>query len=176
MTATLERPLATPVATSKNRMLTIVAIIALTVGIGSFAGGVFGAAYTYNQAVTENVTTPDDARIPDAAVRGPFTMWAQADIITFHQLEGTEGLRYSEMPRTVDQVDETGAVVVDETGAPVQVPNDSRLSWLDATALTTALNLGIMAYAFSVFAMVVGIALAGCGVVFLALRDKTIRI
>ncbi len=132
-----------------------------------------GAAYTYNTAVTENVTTPDDARIPEAAVRGPFTMWAQADIITHHQLDRTEGLRYSEMPRTVDQVDEAGNVVLDEAGAPVQVPNDARLSWLDATALTSALNLGTIAYAFSAFAMVVGVAMTAFGLVFLSLREKT---
>ncbi|MGF1665051.1 MAG: hypothetical protein ACFCVC_02150 [Acidimicrobiia bacterium] len=76
MTATIDRPVVAPVATKRNRLLTIVAIIALAVGIGSFAGGVFGAAYTYNMAAVENVTTPDDARIPEAAVRGPFTMWA----------------------------------------------------------------------------------------------------
>lgn len=174
MTATLERTVSAPVATKRNRLLTIVAIIALTVGIGSFAGGVFGAAYTYNQAVTENVTTPDDARIPEAAVRGPFTMWAQADIITHHQLERTGDLRYSEMPRTVDQVDEAGNVVLDETGAAVQVPNQARMSWLDATTLTTALNMGIIAYAFSAFAIVVGIAMTGFGVVFLSLRERKV--
>jgi hypothetical protein len=173
MTATIDRPVVAPVATKRNRLLTIVAIIALAVGIGSFAGGVFGAAYTYNMAAVENVTTPDDARIPEAAVRGPFTMWAQADIITYHQLDRTDGLRYAEMPRTVDQVDEAGNVVLDETGAPVQVPNDTRLSWIDATALTSALNLGIIAYAFSAFAMVVGVAMTGFGLVFLSLREKT---
>ncbi|MGF1665052.1 MAG: hypothetical protein ACFCVC_02155 [Acidimicrobiia bacterium] len=77
------------------------------------------------------------------------------------------------MPRTVDQVDEAGNVVLDEAGAAVQVPNDTRLSWIDATALTSALNLGIIAYAFSAFAMVVGVAMTGFGLVFLSLREKT---
>ena len=46
---------------ARRRLLAIVGILTLVVGIGSFAGGVFGAVYTWNQAAAENITTPDDA-------------------------------------------------------------------------------------------------------------------
>jgi hypothetical protein len=71
------------------------------VGIGSILGGLGGAIYTYQSAAVENITTPDDAVIAEVPVRGPLTMWAQSDIITHHQLDRTEGLRYAEMDRMV---------------------------------------------------------------------------
>ena len=51
------------------------------------------------------------------------------------------------------------------------VPNQARASWLDATALTTVLGMGILAYAFGAFALVVGLTLMGLGWVVLKLRD-----
>ena len=102
-----------------SKLLLVAGILAIIVGLGSMAGGVVGAIFTWDQAVTQNVTTPDDASIPETAVRGPFTMLSQAAIITEHQLENTEGLYYAEMPREVPQVDENGAAVLDENGDPV---------------------------------------------------------
>lgn len=159
---------------ARRRLLAIVGILALVVGIGSFAGGVFGAVYTWNQAAAENITTPDDAFFPEVPVRGPFSMWAQADIIEHHQLDATEGLRYSEMPRQVASVDEAGNPVIGEDGEPVMVANAARASWINATSLMTALNLGVLAYALSAFALVVGITMIASGVTFLSLRKALI--
>lgn len=158
----------------KSPLLLTAAILALVVGFGSLAGGIFGAWYTWDQAVAQNVTTPDDAVIPETPVRGPFTMWAQSDIITHHQLESTGGLYYAEMPRTIPQVDEDGAAVLDENGEQVMVPNEARASWMGATTLTTALGLGIVAYALSAFAMVIGLTLVVVGYVFLQIRKKAV--
>jgi hypothetical protein len=153
-----------------NRLLTIVALLAMIVGAGSFLGGIAGATYTYQQAAVEQIVTPGDAVFAEVPVRGPLSMWAQADIITSHQLETTEGLRYAEMDREVPAVDEAGAPILDEAGEQVMVPNEVRLSWIDATALTSVLNLGIMAYAFSAFAIAIGAVLAALGLVVYRLR------
>jgi hypothetical protein len=158
----------------RRRLLAIVGILSLVVGIGSFAGGVFGAVYTWNQAAAENITTPDDATFPEVPVRGPFSLWAQADIIEHHQLDATEGLRYSEMARQVPSVDEAGNPVIGEDGEPVMVANAARASWVNATALMTALNLGLLAYALSAFALVVGLTMIASGVTFLSLRKALI--
>lgn len=169
-TGAVEAP-ATELSTPKARMFTIVALFAIIVGAFSAIGGLFGIGYTYQQAAVENITTPDDAVFAEAPVRGPLTLWSQSEVITRHQLDRTEGLRYAEMPRLVEQVDpETGEVVMGEDGEPVMVPNQTRLSWIDATALTTVLGLGIISYAFSAFAVVVGLALMGLGWVVLQLR------
>ena len=158
----------------KSFVLLATAILALAVGFGSMAGGIFGAWYTWDQAAAQNVVTPDDAAIPETAVRGPFTMWAQADIITHHQLENTDGLYYAEMDRMIPQVDENGEVVLDESGEAVMVPNEARASWLNATTLTTALSLGIVSYALAAFAFVTGLTLVAVGFVFLQIRRKAV--
>jgi hypothetical protein len=153
-----------------NRLVAFVAIAAMVVGAFSVLGGIAGGIYTYQSAAVEQIVTPGDAVIADAPVRGPLTMWAQSDIITQHQLDRTEGLRYAEMEREVQQVDEAGNPMVDEAGEPVMGPNMDRLSWIDATALTTVLGMGIMAYALSAFAVAVGLTLAGLGLVVFRLR------
>ena len=97
MTASTDRthsPVITAQVTSQERgkkstLLLVAAILAMVVGAGAVAGGMFGIWYTWDQAVAQNVVTPDDAAIPETAVRGPFTMWAQADIISHHQLDST---------------------------------------------------------------------------------------
>jgi hypothetical protein len=161
-------------APRRSWLLLTAAIVALVVGFGTLAGGVFGAWYTWDQAVAQDVVTAEDAAIAETAVRGPFTMWAQSDIITHHQLENTGGLYYAQMPRTIPQVDENGAAVLDENGEQVMVPNEARASWMTATTLTTALGLGIVAYALSAFAMVVGLTLVMIGFVFLYIRTRAV--
>jgi hypothetical protein len=153
-----------------NRLFAVVAIVAMVVGGFSVLGGIGGAIYTYQQAAVENIVTPDDARIAEAPVRGPLTMWAQSDIITEHQLDRTGGQRYAEMEREVQQVDEDGTPMVDENGDPVMGPNMERMSWIDATSLTTVLSMGILAYAFSAFAIAVGATLVALGLVVFKLR------
>lgn len=177
MTASIDRDRIiekAPETHKKSLLLLIASIVALAVGFGSMIGGAFGMWYTWDQAAAQDITTPDDAAIPETAVRGPFTMWAQADIITHHQLDRTEGLYYSQMDRTVPQLDENGAVVLDENGEAVMVPNEARASWLDATTLTTALSVGILSYALAGLAFTVGLTLVFVGFVFLKIRSRAV--
>lgn len=160
--------------TRKSWQLLVAGTLALAVGFGSFAGGLFGIWYTWEQAVTQNVTTPADARIPETPVRGPFTMWAQIEIINEHQLANTDGLYFAEMPRLVPQVDESGQAILDEAGEQVMVPNPVRGTWFNATSLTTALSLGILAYGLSAMAIAVGLTLAATGWVFLYIRRRAV--
>ncbi len=168
-TLTNEKTGAATGSASGNRSFAIVAILAIVVGLGSVLGGLGGMVYTWQNAAVENINTPSDAVIADAPVRGPFTMWAQADIITKHQLNRTDGLRYAEMPGRIPQLDESGNPVIGEDGEPVLVPNADRASWINATALTTVLNMGLMAYMLSLFAIVMGATVAGLGWVVLRL-------
>ncbi len=175
MTAMKTEPLAAETRkVGVSRLLLIAGILAMVVGVGSVGGGIFGAWYTYDQAVAQNVVTPDDAVIPETPVRGPITMWAQADIITQHQLESTEGLYYAEMERTVPQLDENGEAVLDENGEAVMVPNEARASWLNATTLTTVLGLGIVSYALAALAFTVGLTLIVVGYTFLRIRKRAV--
>jgi len=168
-TVTGRRSSATTGAASRNRLFATVALVAIVVGLGSVLGGLGGMIYTWQNAAVENINTPSDAVIAEAPVRGPFTMWAQADIITKHQLNRTDGLRYAEMPGRIPQLDEAGEPVIGEDGNPVLVPNADRASWINATALTTVLNMGLMAYMLSLFAIVMGATVASLGWVVLRL-------
>lgn len=158
----------------KSSLMFVAGILAMTVGFGAMAGGVFGAWYTWDQAAAQSVVTPDDAVIPETPVRGPFTMWAQANIINHHQLERTEGLYYAQMDRTVPAVDENGEAILDDSGEAVMVPNETRASWLDATTLITALSLGVVSYALAAFSFVTGLTLVAVGLVFLHIRNKAV--
>ena len=137
------------------------------VGRGCVVGCLVGRVYTGQTSAKENSTTPYDAPIAGETVDGPLSLWSQAAIIEEHQLNRTGGLRYSEMPRTIPQVDADGNAVLDEDGEQVMVANAARASWIDATSLITVLNLGLMAYALSLFAIVMGAAVAGLGWVVL---------
>lgn len=157
---------------ASRKLIAIVALLAMVVGAGSMLGGLAGATFTYQQAAVENIVTPDDAIFPEVPVRGPLSMYAQSDIITEHQLDRTDGLRYAEMDRMVPATDEAGEPIIGEDGEPVMTENQTRLSWIDATSLTTVLNMGIMAYALAAFAFVVGLTLAMVGVVLWQLRRQ----
>ena len=133
-----------------NKVMAVVAATLIVVGIGSAAGGVAGAVETRSQAISENVVTGDDASIPEAAVVGPLTMKSQADNILKHTLGITDGARYSEMDRE----------------------DPTRDIWVTSTTLRTALHLGVMAYALSAFAVVLGIALVAAGAGFAVIGLK----
>jgi hypothetical protein len=108
-----------------KKLLNISSVLALVVGVGLIVGSIWGMCFTYRSIARENIVTPADASIASTPVRGPFTLKAQADIIREHMLTMAGGKTYAEMSRE----------------------DTNRATWITATSLTTALNLGILAYA-----------------------------
>lgn len=155
-----------------KKLITVSSVLAIVAGIAMAVGGIWGIVFTYNNVARENITTPDDASIPSAPVRGPFTLKSQADIIRTHALETTGGQTYSEMPRQIPKLDESGNQSFDEKGAPLMVANEARNTWITVTALTTALNLGIITYAFSGLILFLGLISIWTGITFRALSKK----
>ena len=134
--------------------------------------GMWGIYFTYQNVVREQITTPDDASIPNTLVRGPLTLKSQADIIRKHVLETTEGKTFSQMPQKIQKQDADGDLVFDENGKPVMITNDARAIWITATSLMTALNLAIIAYAFSALVIFIGLISIWIGIIFRALKKK----
>lgn len=134
--------------------------------------GVLGLVFTYANVARENITTPEDASIPGILVRGPLTLKAQADIIRAHTLRMTEGKTFAEMPRQIQKLDSDGKPVLDEAGKPVLTANTGRDIWITATTLITALNLGIIAYAFSAIVLLLGLFFIWTGIIFYILGRK----
>ena len=155
-----------------KKMLLVSSFVAIIAGLVLVGGGVWGIAFTYTNVARENITTPDDASIPDVPVRGPFTLKAQADIIRTHTLRMTEGKTFAEMSRQIPKLDVESKPILGEDGKPAMTANTARDIWITATTLITALNLGLFAYAFSAVVLLFGIFSIWTGVIFYALSRK----
>ena len=126
------------------------AILAGLIGIILIVASIGAIFFTYTSIARENITTPADARMPGKQVRGPLTLYAQADIIRVHMLKMTDGKTYAEMPREDKQRD----------------------LWVTSTALTTALNLGILTYGLSALTLLLGCMSVWMAFVFYTLSNK----
>ncbi len=155
-----------------KKILKFSAFLAMVVGLVLVAGGVWGVYFTYKNVTAEKITTPTDASIPGVAVTGPLTLKSQSDVIRHHTLNMTGGKTYAEMPRQIQKTDESGNMVVDKEGKPVMVDNAARGIWITATTLTTALHLGIVTYAFSLFVFLIGLISIWNSIIFCRLADK----
>ena len=155
-----------------KRLLKISSVLVVLVGVVVVVAGFWGLVFTYQNVTREKIVTTEDASIPNAAVRDPLTLKAQADVIRKHTLKATQDKTYAEMPQQVAKVDASGSAVLDNDGKPVMVPNAARNIWVTATTLTTALNFGIMAYMVSGLAILFGLVLIWSGFVVNALSKK----
>jgi len=156
-----------------KKIFLVSSFFAIFTGIIMVIGGVWGIYFTYQNVAREKITTPSDASIPSTLVVGPLTLKSQADIIRYHTLKITGDKTYSEMPRQIQKIDDKGAPVLDEKGVPVMVANTARDLWITATALTTALNLGIITYVFSGLVLLFGLISIWNGVLFCMISKKS---
>jgi len=147
-----------------EKFLKISSIFIIVIGIILIIFGTWGIYFTYQSIAQENIITPKDATISEKPVRGPFTLMAQVNVIRKHTLSTTEGKTFAEMPRQVKKLDEKGQPILDAENNPMMIDNPARNIWITATALTTALSLGILGYALSGLFILFGITLILLGV------------
>lgn len=124
---------------------------ALVLGVLLILAGVATWILVSSTLSEQNITTPEDACLPEREVNGPFTAYCQAMIIQEHALEATGGQTYAELDRD-DPLRETA---------------------MNASFLQSSLFTSILA--FGVAAMAVGL-----GVLFiligLGIRDVKQRV
>ena len=156
-----------------KRLLSISSVLAIVVGVVLVAGGIWGLYFTYKNVVQEKIVTPEDASISNQPVRGPFTLKAQANIIRKHTLTSTGGKTFAEMPRQIEKLDADGKPILGADGKPVMMANTARDMWITATTLTTALNLGILSFAFSGLVILLGLISLWIGIIFCVLSKKS---
>ena len=161
-------------------MKKLLPILLVIVGLGFLGGGAYMAARGLDaraevreQLVAQNITTPEDAEIPNALVQDAATAHAMANIIGVHALEATDGKTYAEMGRFLtpdggDTSDETQALK-DEAGNPVA--NPLRNVAFQASALQTSLHTSHMAFdvadlviGLGAMVVVLGFAFIGIGI------------
>jgi hypothetical protein len=94
-----------------------------------------------------------------------------ASYVRVHALESSGGLTYSELPRfaSADGKGTSDAAKATKDAAGQPVGNPVRTTWINATALSTALNVSYMAAQLALFGVVVGIALLLSGIGFIVL-------
>ena len=155
------------------KMVIVVGIAFALAGLVAAGAGIYIRTFVGQQLAAQNITTPDDASIPNAPVNSIATALSMADIIQHHAAEGSNGLTYAQMGRfAVESGDPAGtnnpaAALTDATGKPV--PNQARNTQLTAASLVTSLSLSAMAIGASYGAIALGVGFAVLGIVITGL-------
>ncbi len=147
--------------------------------------GIYIRTFVGRQLAAQQITTPEDASIPNAPVTSIATALSMADIIQHHAAASANGLTYAQMGRfAVASGDPAGTntaadALKDATGKPVA--NQARNTQLTASSLVTSLSLSAMAIGASYGAIalgvgftVLGIVVAGLGYALLGLISPTV--
>jgi hypothetical protein len=150
-------------------------VVLIAFGIGSLYMGFDGRDRVRDDLAREQIVGTDDSTIPGQKVDTGSEAQAFADVIRKHTLEATDGQTYAQMDRFLDEngkptSDESQAAKDPKTGEPVE--NGLRNMWINATALTTALNTAYFAESVATFAIVMGFALLLTGIGFLILTVR----
>ncbi|MDO5735388.1 MAG: aromatic ring-opening dioxygenase LigA [Propionibacteriaceae bacterium] len=130
----------------------VVGLISLIAGIVMVVAGGITYGTVSSQLSAENIVVPDDAAfLAGKDVRGPFTAYAQADIINRHALDASEGNTYAELGSLAGAAKESG----DQELADKY--NAQRNTVMNASFLRASLFTSVLA--FGVAAMVIGLGL-----------------
>jgi hypothetical protein len=162
------------------------AIALVLVGVGFIVGGTYTVVRGFEaksqvraELLKQNITTPEDASIPNALVDDAATAHSMAQIIGVHAEEATGGRSYAELGRflTPDGGDtnDEAAALKDENGNPVA--NPVRNVAFQASALQTSLHTSHMAFniadlvvGIGVMTLVLGVVIGSLGVYFGGVR------
>ena len=142
MTATAARPQ----TKSANGIVRILGILVMIGGLVLAIGGGVTWGVVQTNLADENITVAEDAAsFAGKKVDGPFTAFAQADIIEKHALEASGGKTYAEL----DKEDPVRATVMNG-------------SFLRASLFTSVVSFGVaaMAMGLGVLFFLVGLALS----------------
>lgn len=155
------------------RLVIVAGILLAIAGLATSGTGIYIRNFVTQQLVSQNITTPDDASIPNTPVTGIATALSMADIIQEHAANSSNGLTYAQMGRfAVESGDPAGTsnrdeALLDAAGNPV--PNQARNTQLTAAGLVTALSLSAMAIGASYGAIALGVGFILLGVVITGL-------
>ena len=127
------------------------------------------------ELVAQNITTPEDASMPNVRVDSAATAKSMADIINTHALESSGGATYSEMGRFMSKdgapegTSNAADAVTGADGKPVA--NALRNTAFQASSLRTSLYTSVMAFeignlviGLGLMILVLGFAVGGLGV------------
>ena len=147
-------------------------IVLIAFGIGAVVIGVNGRDQVRSDLAREQIVGTPDSTIPGQKVDTGNEAQAFANVMRKHTLEATGGQTYAQMDRFLDAngkptSDEKLAAINPASGKPQE--NGLRNMWINATALSTALNTAYFAERVATFAIVMGFALLLSGIGFTVL-------
>lgn len=122
-----------------------IGLLTILAGIVLLVAGAITWYAVHDQLAAENITVSEDADfLPGDAVDGPFSAYAQADIINHHAMEASGGKTYAEL----DQDDPTRGTVMNA-------------SFLRASLFTSVVAFGVAALVMGLGIMfiLIGVAL-----------------
>jgi len=155
------------------KMVIVVGIAFAVAGLVAAGAGVYVQGFVGQQLAAQQVTTPEDASIPNTPVTGMATALSMANIIQHHAAESGKGLTYAQMGRfAVESGDPAGtnnadAALKDASGKPAA--NQARNTQLTAASLVTSLSLSAMAIGAAYAAIALGIGFTVLGIVIAGL-------
>jgi hypothetical protein len=155
------------------KMVIAVGIAFAIAGLVAAGAGLYIRTFVGRQLAAQNITTPEDASIPNAPVTGIATSLSMADIIQQHAAESSNGLSYAQMGRfALESGDPAGTNNADEAAkdaAGKTVANQARTTQLTAAGLVTSLSLSAMAIGASYAAIALGVGFLALGIVIAGL-------
>ena len=97
------------------KMVIAVGIAFALAGLVAAGAGIYIRNFVGQQLAAQQITTPEDASIPNAPVTGIATALSMADIIQHHAAASSNGLTYAQMGRfAVPSGDPAGTSNADE--------------------------------------------------------------
>ena len=155
------------------RLVIVIGVIFVVAGVVAAGSGIFIQSFIVNQLSNQNITTPDDASIPNTPVTDIATALSMANIIQHHAAASSGGLTYAQMGRfAVPDGDPAGTNNQDEaqlTEAGTPVANQARNTQLTAAGLVTSLSMSAMAIGLSYLVIALGVGFAVLGLVITGL-------
>ena len=151
------------------KLVIVVGVVFAIAGLITSGTGIYIQSFVTQQLAAQNITTPEDASIPNTPVNSLPTALSMANIIQHHAADSAGGLTYSQMGRfAVESGDPAGTnnadeALMDANGKPVS--NAARTTQLTAAGLVTSLSLSAMAIGASYGAIALGIAFTLLGLV-----------
>lgn len=133
-------------------------IVSIVMGIlFTLTGGIVWGVVS-SQLAGEKITVPNDAKfMQGAAVSGPLSALAQADIINTHALKGSNGLTYSELGAAATAAKNAGDT------AKAEELTKQRTTVMNGSFLRASLFTSVLSFGVCLFAIGVGVSLLVIG-------------
>ncbi|WP_043504050.1 hypothetical protein [Georgenia sp. SUBG003] len=145
----------------KNGTAKLAGIVSIVAGIVFIVAGAVTWGLITSNLADQNITVAEDSKmLPGDDVNGPFSAFAQAQIINEHALAGTEGRTYAELGDEVRAAEEAGDTALAEE------LQGQRTTVMNASFLRASLFTSVVSYGVAAFVMGMGVLMLIFGAAF----------